>query len=174
MNQDYFKKNPITIIDQDGKIITTEKQGLEKNHCQVFARLEEENPGLLENYPLNIDESGGYDLACFCGATEKIVIWPSDINNDEIIIVTLPEVLSNIQCRNITDFIPLLETHEVYVNVSKFKKRNSPKVISKSISSSGNAEEAIDAINDYIDKCLLINDTGEELDEDIRNAKKHI
>ena len=166
----YFEKYAITVIDEYGKIIAEERKGNAKNHFEVFSKLQEQDPYLLEGYQKSLEASGGFELSHYCAANDKVVIWPSEINSSKIILVTLPEMATNEQCSSLKKLLPFLSEKEVYITTARFKKKRSPKVIYRSIPTSGSSSKAQNALNEYMDKCIAINNFGFEFNGDIRNT----
>lgn len=159
---DFFEENSILVIDSDGKAIALPRVEAESNHSQAFLRLEKEFPGILDDYPEDIKSSGGFELASFIGAHGFAVIWPSDINNPNIMIVTLPYMTLPAQGRTVCGYLPFLEGRDVYASVVRFKKYRSSKVVKESLAGSGDYFEAVDKITDYVRKAEMLHEMLED------------
>lgn len=122
----------------------------------------------MDGYQEDFQTSGGFELASFVGASGNAIIWPSDINRPDILIVTLPKILLSEQGENLREYLPLLKGYEVYSSIARFKNNRFSKVIKESLSESGNTEETIAKIENYIDKSQMLNEMAEETNVDIR------
>ena len=153
-----FKEIVITIIDSEGKIIDTERKQTESTHPQVFARIEEEQiPGLFENYKLDVKRSSGFELAGFVAANNYCVFCPTNINNDNQMILFLPKVPTHEQCEKVKEVLSKMRGSELYAMVCSFKKRNSPTVLSTSLSASdGDFMKTYTKIIQYLDKVEML------------------
>ncbi len=153
-----FKEIVITIIDSDGKEIDTERHQNESTHPQVFTRIEQEQiPGLFENYKLDVRRSSGFELAGFVAANNYCVFCPTNINNDKQMILFLPKVPTHEQCEKVKEILSKMRGSELYAMVCSFKKRNSPTVLSTSLSSSdGDFMKTYTKIIQYLDKVEML------------------
>lgn len=172
---DVLKKYCLIMIDQEGEVYYLPRVVGEKNHTQAFLRLQEYVPGLLDGYVENINKSGGFELASYVAANGNIIIWPCDINLlSNTIIFTLPKPMENLSGESLQKLIPCLElsNYEVFVSSARFKNKRSPKVITDSLSSKGDYQDALNAIDQYIELSKKIDSLGSVTEKDIRNPKK--
>ena len=167
MSKNWFDENSITIIEEDGNIVNVERIAGEKDHNMAYSRAQKKIPKLLDGYNVELNKSGGYDISCYIAATNKVVIWPTNINDPSLQIVSMPLILTSCQCKNLKKFLPYLVNYEVYAAISNFKKIGSDKVITKSISTNDSLM-TIEKIYDYIKKFEIINSIGQEITGDIR------
>lgn len=173
-----FDENVITIIDTNGEIIDAKRQNNEKSHPQVFKRIESERiPGLFEKYVLDMDKSSGFELAGFVAANNYCVFCPSDVNNNENMILFLPKVPTREQCEKIKSILLEISNLNLYSMVCSFKKRNSATVVSTSLSSSnGNFLETYSKIIKYLDKVEMLDsmlDNKKSKETNIENVSQN-
>ena len=164
----FFNENAIVVFTQDGEVVVLPRISGERNHTQAFIRLERLIPDLLAGYQNDFQTSGGFELASFVGASGSAIIWPSDVNRSDILIVTLPKILLSVQCERLREYLPLLKGYDVYASVARFKNNRSPKIIKESLSDSGKCDDAIAKVESYIDKSQMLNEMSEETNIDIR------
>ena len=142
----------ITIISSDGEITETPKLEGEKDHSEAFARACVLIPGLLDDFQDDPKKSGGFEYARFVAATGNVVIWPTNINNDQMMIISLPKDPTPEQMTTTIKILPTLKEKEVYANVCRLKKPRSSVIISETLSSSGDFLEAYGKIVSYFNK----------------------
>lgn len=119
-----FEENIIYIILPDGELIALPKKEKESNHKSAYTRLKEIKPELFTD----CDILGGYESASILAANDKVVIWPTNINKADIIIITMPKLMDNNQCKTLKQLLPLLNSNILlYSVVARYKKRNSKK-----------------------------------------------
>ncbi len=150
----------ITIISSDGEITEIPKVQGEKDHSEAFARACVLIPGLLDDFQDDPKKSGGFEHARFVAATGNVVIWPTNINNDQMMIISLPKDPTAEQMATTIKLLPTLREKEVYANVCRFKKPRSPIIVSETLSSTGDFLEAYGKIVSYFNK---INDMNSML-----------
>ena len=169
LDNNRFKENVITIIDSEGNIIDTKRKQNESTHPQVFTRIEHEQiPGLFDNYKLDMKISSGFELAGFVAANNYCVFCPTDINNNECMILFLPKIPTKEQCEKVKEILSQMRNSELYATVCSFKKRNSPTVLSTSLSSAdGDFMKTYAKIIQYLDKVEMLDSmlTKEETKE---------
>ena len=153
-----FYENVITIIDPNGKIIDTKRNRNENSHPQAFTRIEKEQiPGLFEKYVLDMKISSGFELAGFVAANNYCVFCPSDINNNEHMILFLPKIPTPEQCQKVKEILSGISELNLYATICSFKKRNSTTVLSTSLSSpTGNFFETYNKVLEYLNKVEML------------------
>lgn len=126
---------------------------------EAFSRLEKLIPDILVGFPdEKRNQSGGYEFSSFVAANGKVVFWPSDINNPENMIVTLPQVPENIQGRQVENIFPALEEFSVYACTAHFRKPRSPKIVTTPLCSSGDFEETYNKVKNYLSLSAMLNE----------------
>lgn len=154
-----FQENCLVVIDEEGRIIAVPRIPGEKNHGEAFSRLEKLVPDILAGFPdEKRNQSGGYEFSSFAAANGMAVFWPSDINNPEIMIVTLPQVPENKQSKQVEYVFPALAEFSVYVCTAHFKSSRSPRIITTSLSSSGDFIKAFEKLRDYLAISTMLNE----------------
>ena len=158
-DNNFFKENCLVLIDENGKIFAVPRIQGEKNHSEAFSRLEKLIPDILVGFPdEKRNQSGGYEFSSFVAANGKVVFWPSDINNPENMIVTLPQVPENIQGRQVENIFPALEEFSVYACTAHFRKPRSPKIVTTPLCSSGDFEETYNKVKNYLSLSAMLNE----------------
>lgn len=147
----------ITIISPDGEKTEVPKVQGEKDHSEAFARARVLIPGLLDDFQCDPKKSGGFEYACFVAATGNVVIWPTNINNDQMMIVSLPKVPTTEQMATTIEELPTLKEKKVYANVCRFKKPRSPIIVSETLSGTGDFLDAYGKIVSYFNKITDMN-----------------
>lgn len=77
-----------------------QKKEKESNHKSAYTRLKEIKPELFTD----CDILDGYESASILAANDKVVIWPTNINKADIIIITMPKLMDNNQCKTLKQF----------------------------------------------------------------------
>ena len=150
---DILEKNCIILITKEGDLVPVPRVEGEKNHSQAYMRLGEQVPELLDEFPYDLKVSGGYELANYAAASGNVVIWPSNINYSDNIIVTIPKNISDTSCDVLESILPALKEYKPFVTQAYYKKPNSrsKKIICQSIcNSDAQRENSIDTIEKYI------------------------
>ena len=172
VNEEIFKKNTIILIPPNGEIIPVPREKDETNHSQVFLRACKIIPGLLDNFIADPEKSGGYEFSCFLAANNYVIFWPSNINSEDIMIISMPKTPTKDQILNIRKIFPYLKnSEEVYVSICEFKKKNSYKIRRESLSSTGEYEDAFRVLSNYLEKVEMLNDMLKEEEEEVDVSK---
>ncbi len=146
----------VILIDPDGVDNVEHARETEKCHGFIYERLQERVPDILKGYTSSLTTSSGFELANYCAASNNVVIWPTNVNDDTMIIVTLPSVLTEEQWATTQEYLGVLLGHEVFVSTARFKKPNrSTKVIQQTLYQDGDPEEAIEVINNFASTRVL-------------------
>ena len=154
-----FIENCLIIINEDGTVTKVPRVLQERNHKNAFFRLNKENPSALTYFPWEeLYHCDGYEFANYVAAIGKVIFWPSDINNPENMIVTLPQVPENIQGRQVENIFPALEEFSVYACTTHFRKPRSPKIVTTPLCSSGDFEETYNKVKNYLSISAMLNE----------------
>ncbi len=145
-------------MEKDGNVVFLPRIEGEKNHGCAFTRLEEVIPNILFGYAGDRNFSSGFELANFVAANGRVVFWPSNINNPEFMIVTLPQTSTDEQVNEVTKIFPQLKGYYVCANTAHFKNARSSKVVSITLSSSGDFDKAERAVLNYFSLSSMINE----------------
>ena len=158
----YFYENGLSIVLPDGKVENIKRDFNEKSHSDLFLRANKKIPGLLEGFNLDPKISGGYEFSCYLAANNNTVFCPSNVNDNSIMIVTMPKYPSKNQIKEIKRLFKELKNQEVYVLLCSFKKKKKSKVFIDRLSSSGEFLDAYDKVMNYLNKIEAINDILED------------
>lgn len=152
----------ITIIDPDGEIYEIPKNPVEGNHKEVFIRANKIIPDLLEGIPDNIKDSGGYEHSSYAAASGYAVLWPTDINNDKIMVLSIPKIPTKEQMDVIIHTLPKLQNKELHSVVCCFKKRRSTKITYQILSGNGEFFDTSAKIISYFSNINNLNSSLQE------------
>lgn len=164
----------MTIILSDGEKKEIPKIEGEKDHSETFARADVLIPGLLDGFQEDPRKSGGFEHARFIAATGNIVIWPTNVNDSQMIIISLPKDPTIPQMVTTIDLLPTLQDKEVYANVCRFKKPRSPVIVSETLSSSGKFLDAYLNICTYFDKVIEMNSMLTHIEEEPMDVSDYL
>ena len=152
----------ISVINPDGEEVNLPASKKDDKHIMSFLRLMYEswfdNTALMRYINDNDYKITGYEFSSFVAANGKVVFLPSDINNPENMIVTLPQVPENIQGRQVENIFPALEEFSVYACTAHFRKPRSPKIVTTPLCSSGDFEETYNKVKNYLSLSAMLNE----------------
>lgn len=165
-----FEKNILYIILPNGRVVKLPKKGKEINHNKAFKKLNNLYPNLFEDYNI-LDGDGGYELSSYLAANGKIVLWPTDINRADMVVTSMPKLMTTEQCLSLKNLIKMINKNTIlYASVLSYKKKNSTKIILESISSSGDYNECLNKIKEFLDKMIYLN---ELMDSEVTEIEEH-
>lgn len=151
-----FIENCLIIINEDGTVTKVPRILQERNHRNAFFRLNKENPSALTYFPWEeLYHCDGYEFANYVAAIGKVIFWPTSIDSPEYMMVTLPEIPTNKQEQSIYHIFPLLKKSVVDSYVTHFDSPYTLDFIVKELSSSGNYEDALRGIVNYVKEAAL-------------------
>lgn len=175
----YYYDTAISIVKPSGEIIDIKRKKGEKSHPEIFTRIDKENmPGLLDNYILDITVSSGYELAGFAAAKGNCIIFPADLENNEIMMLFVPKIPTLGQREAVKKLLKELEGLYLYGAICSFKDRTSPVVEINSLKSTGDFLDTYTKVIKYfdsvesLDSLLDDTDTDEKNIEDVTRGKK--
>lgn len=163
-DKDFFEDNVFLLIRNDGEVVILPRVKNEKNHCDAFKRLEKLVPGIFYGFNEEEQPKSGFEYSAFLGAVGDVIIWPTNINLPETLVVTMPKILSSNQVTKLKEFYFILNNHVVFVNIAGFKNKSLVRVIKDTISNSGEAEEAVKSIEEHIDNSKKIRGSYQKLE----------
>lgn len=169
--KNYFEKNSLLFIDENGNNIMIPRVQGEKNHEQAYTRVSNIYPNLMKDYEQDITISGGMILASYLASKKIIVVWPSSLEDSEYIIVTFPQRITNIQGEQIQQFLKeqkIYEKHTVLATISSYSG-NIDETFFEVLCDSG--IDAKTKINNYIKLQKKLNEMSTPTTEDIRKKK---
>ena len=146
----HFYENVISIITPTGEVIDMKRNPSESMHGEVFARVDEVDPSLLEEFEMDRTRSGGFDYAAYLAANGNVVFWPTNINDNDIMIISLPKTPTLDQIKEIKRLIKELKEMEVYVSICSFKNMRSKKVKAETLSGNGEFLSAYEKTIEYL------------------------
>ena len=152
----------IIIIDPDGKIYEIPKNPIEVNHKEVFIRANKIIPELLNEIPENISDSGGYEYSSYTAASGYAVLWPTDINCNKIMVLSIPKIPSKEQIDAIIHILPKIQDKELHSVVCYFKKRRSNKITYQILSGNGDFFDTNARIISYFSNIINLNGALQE------------
>lgn len=169
-----FRENCLVVIEDNGEIISLPRIQGEKNHGCAFTRLEKLIPDILSGYNGERDTSSGFELANFVAANGRVIFWPTNINDPEYMIVTLPQIPSVLQSNHVEKIFPMLNDFSVYVNTAHYKSPRSPRIISTPLCSSGDYSDAEKKVMNYLCLSSMLNEPQHiaEFQTDISKGRK--
>ena len=151
-----FIENCLIIINEDGTVTKVPRVLQERNHKNAFFRLNKENPSALTYFPWEeLYHCDGYEFANYVAAIGKVIFWPTSIDSSEYMMVTLPKIPTNNQEQSIYHIFPLLKKSIVDSYVTYFDSPYTLDFIVKELSSSGNYEDALKGIVNYVKEVTL-------------------
>lgn len=151
-----FIENCLIVINEDGTITKVPRVMQERNHRDAFFRLNRENPSTLTYFPWEeLYHCDGYEFANYVAAIGKVIFWPTSIDSPEYMMVTLPEMPTNKQVQSIYNIFPLLKKSIVDSYVTHFTSPYTLEFVVKELSSSGNYDDALRGIVNYVKEVTL-------------------
>ena len=169
--KDYFKKNSLLFIDENGNNIVIPRVEGEKNHEQAYTRVSNIYPQLMKDYEQDINISGGMILASYLASKNIIVVWPANLENPDFLIVTLPDRITNIQGEQLQHFIKeqkIYDKYNVLATISAYTG-NVDDLCWKVLSDS--ETDTKEKINNYIKLQKKLNAMSTITTEDIRKTR---
>lgn len=146
-----FIENCLIIINEDGTVTKVPRVLQERNHRNAFFRLNKENPSALTYFPWEeLYHCDGYEFANYVASIGKVIFWPTSIDSPEYMMVTLPEIPTIKQEQSIYHIFPLLKKSIVDSYVTRFASPYTLDFLVKELSSSGNYEDALKGIVNYV------------------------
>lgn len=146
-----FIENCLIIINEDGTVTKVPRVLQERNHRNAFFRLNKENSSALTYFPWEeLYHCDGYEFANYVASIGKVIFWPTSIDSPEYMMVTLPEIPTIKQEQSIYHIFPLLKKSIVDSYVMRFASPYTLDFLVKELSSSGNYEDALKGIVNYV------------------------
>lgn len=165
-----FYRNIVILFTQDGEILCLPREMSEVNHSQAYQRLEKMVPGLLDGFEENLKKSGGYELSSYVAANGDAILFPSNINNSDMMVLALPKPMEDKVGEKVLEFLELIPGIQLYVYASRFKNLRSRKVVHEFMSNNGDYNHALNKVREYCETSKELNSLGQISDEDIRKS----
>ena len=145
MENNYWKNNVMVVVDQEGKIVKIPRKENEMNHIEVLKSANLIQKDILEGFDWNQNMTGGFELTSFIAANGNAIIWPSNINEDFWMIISVPENGTVSQYQTISELLETLSDKKVIIMSVRYKKANNKKskIIQEGISISGDYQKAV-------------------------------
>lgn len=170
--ENMLQKYCLIMFTQDGEVITLPREASEVNHHQAYQRLAQLVPGLFDGFEENPQKSGGYELSSYIAANGDAVLFPSNINNSELMVLALPKPMENKIGEKVLEFLELVGEIRLYVYSAHFKNLRSKKVIHEFLSNCGDYNYAMTKVREYYEVSKKMNDLGNISEEDIRMSRR--
>ena len=154
MKTNFWKENVIAIIDKEGTLLGIPRKENEMYHLDAFLRTEFVDETILKDFNWNQRITGGFELSSFIAANGKAVVWPSNINDDLWMVISVPENGTTPQYQKVSELLETLNDRKVVIMSVRYKKENNKKsrIIRKEISSSGDYQRAVEEWNAFCEK----------------------
>ena len=170
--KNFFEKNSLLFIDENGNNIVIPRVQGEKNHEEAYTRVSTIYPNLMKDYEQDISISGGMILASYLASKKIIVVWPSSLENSDYLIVTFPQRITNIQCEQLQQFLKeqkIYDKHTVLATISSYYG-NENETFFEILCDNG--IDAKTKINNYIKLQRKLNEMSTPTTEDIRKTNQ--